>query len=441
MQLTDIVSKKSRVARSSSRFIDQARIFVKAGDGGDGAVSFRREKFIPRGGPDGGDGGKGGSVLIKAESGLRTLIECVLSHHYDAPNGGRGGGNHRHGANAKDITIRVPEGTLVRRDEDDALLADITSPDQAFLIAKGGKGGRGNAHFTTSVRQAPRFSEKGEAGETLWIKLELRLLADVGIVGLPNAGKSTLISRISAARPKIAAYPFTTLSPNLGVVRVDETKSFVVADMPGLIEGAHLGHGLGHDFLRHIERTRLLVHVLDISAEERDPMDDFDIVNQELRLHRDRLAKLPQLVALNKMDLPDAKARAPKIKAKLEKLGYEVVPISAVTGEGVQSLIYAIAKGLEKVREAPSPVDLEKTVDRVGPPKPLNVAQIEEGIFVVEGEKIEQEAKQLDPGNHEAMMHLRRRLGRMGALRKLAALGARPGDKILIAGRELEYRG
>ena len=424
----------------SNRFIDQARIFVKGGDGGDGVVSFRREKYVPRGGPDGGDGGRGGSIILQADTNLRTLIDCLLRPQYKAPKGGHGAGNRRHGANGDDLLLRVPVGVMVYDDAGN-LLADLTAPDQTFVPAKGGKGGRGNSHFTTSIRQAPRFAELGQPGEERWLRLELRLLADVGLIGLPNAGKSTLISRLSAARPKIAPYPFTTLVPNLGVVRIAEGASFVLADMPGLIEGAHLGQGLGHDFLRHIERTRLLVHMLDISLPDRDPIADLDTINQELRLHRAWLGELPQLVALNKIDLPEAQAVLPQVKQRLEARGEQVFSISSLTGEGLKALVNAIAVKLAEIEKSgPLPGRKEEIV--IEPtPVPLQVLQREEGVFEVRGEEIERQAAMLDPDNPEAMAHLHRRLGRMGVLRRLAHLGARPGDKIVVAGRELEYRG
>jgi len=425
----------------ASRFIDHARIFAKGGDGGDGAVTFRREKYVPRGGPDGGDGGRGGDILLRAEPGLRTLIDCLLRHQYKAPNGGRGEGNRRHGADAKDLILRLPVGTTVRADEDGSLLADLTAPGQIFLAARGGKGGRGNAHFATATRRVPRFAERGEAGQSRWLRLELRLLADVGIIGLPNAGKSTLISRLSAARPKIAPYPFTTLSPTLGVVRLGEERSLVLADMPGLIEGAHRGQGLGHDFLRHIERTRLLVHMLDICAPDRDPLADLETVNRELRLHRAWLAKLPQLIVLNKIDLPEAREALPGLKQQLEKRGGQVFPVSALTGEGLEALVPAIASALEEVEKGE--VISERQEEVVSEPSevPLEVKRVETGVFLVKGEEIEREARRLDQDSEEATAYLYRRLGRAGVLRRLTKLGAKPGDKIVVADRELEYRG
>ncbi|NIM05995.1 MAG: GTPase ObgE [Armatimonadetes bacterium] len=426
---------------SSSRFIDQARIFVKAGDGGDGAVAFRREKFVPRGGPDGGDGGRGGDVLLRAEPGLRTLVDCVLRHRYEAPNGKRGGSKRRRGADGEDLIIRVPAGTMVYADEDGALLADLTAAGQVLLAAKGGKGGRGNSRFATPTHRTPRFAESGDAGQARWLRLELRILADVGVIGLPNAGKSTLISRLSAARPKIASYPFTTLSPTLGVVRADEERSFVLADMPGLIEGAHSGQGLGHDFLRHIERTRLLVHMLDISLPERDPLSDLETVNRELRLHRSWLAEMPQIIALNKIDLPEAKEALPQVKEQLENQSQKIIPISALGGEGLEALVKAIVSKLEEAKEDEAVSEGEEMLIDAAPGAPLEVRQTAEGVFLVKGEEVERQARMLDPENREAMTYLHRRLGRMGVLQRLVALGAKRGDRIVVAGRELEYKG
>ncbi len=432
---------KLRAPRGKYQLVDQARVFVKGGDGGDGAVTFRREKYIPRGGPDGGDGGNGGNVLLRAQPGLSTLLDCVLRQRYLAPNGKPGARKNCHGANGEHIEISVPAGTLVRREEDGGLLADLTLPGQTFLVARGGRGGRGNAQFATPTRRVPRFAEKGEPGDSLWLTLELRLLADVGVIGLPNAGKSTLISRLSAARPKIAPYPFTTLSPILGVVRVGEDCSLVLADMPGLIEGAHLGLGLGHEFLRHIERTRLLVHLLDISLPDRDPLADLETVNRELVRHRAQLAELPQIIVLNKIDLPDAKDALSRLLGRFRRHGQEVFPISAVTGEGVDALVNAVAARLKEAKAAaPVPGQVEEIVSVV-PSAAVEIEQAEEGVFLVKGEEIERQARRLAAENEEAMVYLYRRLGQKGILRKLAHLGARAGDKIRVAGRELEYRG
>src|SRR5438067_8540365 len=300
-------------------FLDEATIRARAGSGGSGAVSFRHEKHVPRGGPDGGDGGRGGSVILVAEPGLTTLVD--FRHHRDfrAGRGGDGSGNQRAGKNGEDVEVPVPVGTTVTDAETGEQVADLVHPGQRANLARGGRGGRGNMHFATSVQQTPRFAEKGEPGEERLLRLDLKLLADVGLIGFPNVGKSTLISRISAAKPKIADYPFTTLVPNLGVVSVDTGRSFVVADIPGLIEGAHQGAGLGHQFLRHVERTRLLVHLLDVSGTTgRDPWEDYRIIRAELAAYSSRLAELPELVALNKTDIPDAQAVLRDLLPKIE---------------------------------------------------------------------------------------------------------------------------
>ena len=332
-------------------FVDQARIFVQAGAGGNGVVSWRREKYVPQGGPDGGDGGRGGSVFLEATGDLTTLIDFRYQPRYKAERGGHGQGGKRHGKNGEDRVIKVPVGTQVFDDETGELLVDLVEPGQRWLAARGGRGGRGNARFVTPQRQAPAFAEKGESGEERWLRLELKLLADVGLVGYPNAGKSTLISVISAARPKIADYPFTTLVPNLGVVSIEEGKSFVVADIPGLIEGAHAGVGLGHDFLRHVERTQVLAHIVDASGREgRSPVDDLRVIDRELEAYGAGLSERPQIIVANKMDLPEARENLPAIEAYGAERGREVIPISAVTGEGVRKLVFALWQEVEKAR-------------------------------------------------------------------------------------------
>lgn len=342
-------------------FIDTVRIFVKAGDGGDGCVSFRREKYVPFGGPDGGDGGRGGDVILEVASGLSTLFHLRHRRHYKAGSGQPGRSSNRHGADGEDLVIKVPPGTIVKLESTGEVLKDLTVPGERFVVARGGEGGAGNSRFATSTRQAPRFAGQGKPGEGMWLILELKLLADVGLVGLPNAGKSTLISRISAARPKIADYPFTTLYPNLGVVWVEDEGSFVVADIPGLVEGAHKGTGLGHEFLRHIERTRLLVHLVDVSpGEGRDPLRDFATISRELGLYEPDLLKKPRLVALNKVDAPGARERALGVKAELEAQGFEVSLISALTGEGVRELVFQIWK---KLGEMPQDGPKDKDID------------------------------------------------------------------------------
>lgn len=327
-------------------FVDTARIYVRAGSGGRGAVSFRREKYVPAGGPDGGDGGDGGDVVVTADNSLHTLMDLRHKRRYVAEDGQAGRGAKRHGRNGADEIVRVPPGTIVRDVETGEVLADLVSPGQSAVVVTGGRGGKGNAHFATATRQVPRYAQPGTPGEERWIELELKLLADVGLVGLPNVGKSTLISRISAARPKIADYPFTTLVPNLGVVDLEGGRSFVVADIPGLIGGAHAGTGLGHDFLRHVERTRVLVHVLDLAQDNdgNDPVRAFEVVQDEIRLYSPDLALRPTLVAANKIDLPHARARLDMVTEALRFRGFETYAISALTGEGVPELLGAMAR-------------------------------------------------------------------------------------------------
>jgi GTP-binding protein len=329
------------------RFIDEARIKVTAGNGGRGCISFRREKFVPRGGPDGGDGGKGGDVILVADEGLESLMDFRYKRNYKAQSGAHGKGKNQRGKNGENLLVPVPLGTLVRDDATDELLKDFSSLGEQLVVAQGGLGGRGNASFVSSRRQAPRYAQGGQKGETRWIRLELKLLADVGIIGLPNSGKSTLVSRISAARPKIADYPFTTLNPCLGAVRYREDKTFVVADIPGLIEGAHQGSGLGTTFLRHIERTHILIHLIDGSIfAPLNPFKAFKIINNELKLYSPSLVDKPQVIAINKMDLPESRENYPKLKEYFEDLHLKIFPISAATGKGVKSLMAHVAKKL-----------------------------------------------------------------------------------------------
>ena len=330
------------------RFVDEAKIYIKSGDGGQGCVSFRREKFVPRGGPDGGDGGKGGDVVAVASRSHRTLLDMKFNQHHVAKRGGQGGGNNRTGKSSSDVEIVVPVGTVIKDMETDQLLADTTEDGQRAILALGGRGGRGNTRFKTSTNQAPRYAQEGLPGEEKTVSLELKLIADVGTVGFPNVGKSTLIASVSAARPKIADYPFTTLKPNLGVVRIGDYKTFVIADIPGLIEGAHLGAGLGMKFLRHIERTSILLHIIDIS---RDPftgaLDDFETINNELESFSPAVRAKPQIVAINKVDLTITRERLQEQVDIFEKKGLRVFPISAATGEGIAELMQEIGKELD----------------------------------------------------------------------------------------------
>jgi len=341
--------------------IDQAKVYVKGGDGGNGCVSFRREKFIPKGGPDGGDGGDGGSVEFVADPGLATLVDFKYRQHLRATRGGHGEGAKRTGRRGKDLVVPVPVGTIVRDTATADVLAEFTTAGQRAVIARGGRGGKGNARFATSTQRAPRRADPGEPGEERWIELELRLLADVGLIGLPNAGKSTLLRRVSAARPKVGDYPFTTTQPALGAVELPDGRAFVMADLPGLIEGAHRGAGLGHTFLRHIKRTRVLVHVIDLSASD-DPVAAHHAIRRELELYDPALLERPEIVALNKLDLPDARARFEGATTALAGRGRAVVGISGATGEGIDALLRAAADALDAARARSAGEETSSTV-------------------------------------------------------------------------------
>ncbi len=333
------------------KFLDKAKIYVKAGDGGNGCVAFRREKFVRFGGPSGGDGGKGGDVILQADKRLTTLMDFKYKKHFKAERGQHGSGNNKHGRNGKDLIIKVPVGTVVKDSETGEIIADLTEDGQKVIVAKGGRGGRGNSAFKTSTRQAPDFAEEGKKGEERWIELELKLLADIGIIGFPNAGKSTLISTLSSAKPKIADYPFTTLTPVLGVLQLDYGKSVVLADIPGLIEGASKGQGLGHEFLRHIERTKALIHMIDISDfRERDPIEAFNIINNELKEYSPKLLEKPQIVVGNKIDILSDKTLIKELKNYFNKKGYPFVPISLATKEGIDELKNEIKKVYEEIK-------------------------------------------------------------------------------------------
>lgn len=422
-------------------FVDEAVIEVQAGAGGNGAVSLHREKYAPRGGPDGGDGGKGGDVILEAKAGLATLLDFRFRSHFKAERGFPGGGNNKAGRSGRDCVIHVPPGTLVFDADDGTLIADLDSPGTRVVVARGGCGGRGNARFATSTRQLPRFAERGEPGERRRLRLELMVLADVGVIGMPNAGKSTLIAALSAARPKIADYPFTTLAPNLGVVRVDEEHSFVMADLPGLIEGAHRGEGLGHRFLRHVERTRVLVHVLDLSPESsRDPLNDFDAINRELRLFNEHLAEVPQIVAANKMDLQEARERFGPVREALQKRGYKCIPISAAARHGLNELVSEVTRELEQAGSPP----IEAIKREAGPPvetteEPLSVRKVDDGIYEARGGKLRRLMAMTDMDNEEALRHLHRQLERLGVLRLLEEAGVAEGDTVRIDDLEFDY--
>lgn len=419
-------------------FIDRAKIYVKAGDGGDGVVAFRREKYVPRGGPSGGDGGKGGDVVLMVDSNLSTLMDFKYRVHYKAKRGEHGQGANKIGKSAEDLIIRVPPGTVVKDAENGEVLADLVENGQTFIVARGGRGGRGNARFVSSVHRAPDFAEKGEPGEERWIILELKLLADVGLIGFPNAGKSTLLSRMTAARPKIADYPFTTLSPNLGVVDISpgEGKSFVVADIPGLIEGAHEGMGLGHEFLRHVERTRLLIHVIDAAGLENDPVEGFYVINREIEEYSEKLSQKPQIIAANKMDLPQARANFERIKSALEREGFEVLPISGATGQGVKELVYRVANLLEKM-----PQDIQTEEIRQYTLREEKPFKVERGgrVFYVSGKLVERLVAMTDLENESAVKRLQITFKRIGLDDALKKEGIKAGDTVKIGEAEFYY--
>ena len=421
-------------------FTDRVKIFVKAGDGGGGALSFRREKYVPRGGPDGGNGGRGGNVVLEVSRQLNSLQDYRFRHHFAAVRGGRGGGSRRHGKDAADIVLQVPPGTLVK-DEEGKTLADLVADRQRLVVALAGRGGRGNASFKTSTRQTPRFAELGEPGESRWLWLELKLIADAGLVGLPNAGKSTLLSAASAARPKIADYPFTTLDPVLGVVELADDASFVMADLPGLIEGAHAGAGLGLQFLRHVERTRAMVHVIDAAAGDRERLwNDYQQVRTELKKYNPALARRPQLIALNKMDVVSEPSEVLAFRQRLVKLRRRSFPISAVTGEGVQELLWATYRTLERRRDkaAPEPLPALKVYRGPSTAEPFSIEAVDGG-FRVSGNQLERLLAMTDMTNPEGLAHFQRMLDRWGLNDALARHGARGGETVRISDVEFLY--
>lgn len=423
---------------------DQAQIFVQAGNGGDGAATFRREKYIPRGGPDGGDGGRGGHVYIQADQHLNTLLSFREKTRFLAPHGNNGSTALKRGRDGHDITVRVPPGTLVRALIDDVpYVIDLYQPGMRLLAARGGKGGLGNKHFATSTYQVPRIAELGEPGERFELELELKLLADVGLVGFPNAGKSTLISVISAARPKIANYPFTTLQPNLGVVGVGDF-SFVVADIPGLIPGAHRGAGLGFDFLRHVERTRLMIHIVDIAAVDgRDPITDYQQINEELRLYRADLADRPQIIALNKIDLPEAQERLPMLQAALLDMGVaqeSIFVISAATRAGVDALVHAVSTHLIEYPVAArehSEATLAWPVPEVDPR--LFTVEPQAKGFRVRGKRIERLVSMTNFAQSDSLMRLERVMEASGINNALRKAGVQEGDQVYIEKATLNW--
>jgi GTP-binding protein len=431
-----------------SLFIDEVTIGLKAGDGGNGAVTFRREKHVPRGGPEGGDGGRGGSIVFETDPNLSTLVEFRPGKQYRADRGGDGMSKRMFGKDGPDLVLKTPVGTQIWNTETNELLADLSHFPQREIIATSGRGGRGNSHFVSSIQQAPKFAEKGEPGEELQIRLELKLLADVGLLGFPNVGKSTLLSRVSAAKPKIADYPFTTLVPNLGVVRVDDQHNFVMADIPGLIEKASEGAGLGIQFLKHLERTRLLVHFIDVSGlSGRDPYTDFDIINRELANFSDDLAKLPQIIALSRIDVVTNREELQPIIDFYEAKKLPVYPISAVTGDGIEPLVYYLHRTLQEMPKEAAMLDGSKGPIRITlnsrqsdeDPKRFTVLRNADGILVVTGKGIERMVAMTDLENEYGLRRLQRKFERVGLFQKLKEAGAVEGDTVQIKNMGFDY--
>jgi GTP-binding protein len=418
-------------------FTDRAKIYVKAGDGGNGIVAFRREKFVPLGGPAGGNGGSGGHVIFYVDEGLNTLFAYRRQVHYRADRGVNGGGANKTGANGPVLRIPVPPGTLVRDAESGELLEDLTKIGQEAVIVAGGRGGRGNVAFKSARNKAPHNAEKGELGEERWLELELKLVADVGIIGVPNAGKSTLLSVVSAAKPKIADYPFTTLVPNLGVAEVNH-RQFVLADIPGLMEGAHEGIGLGLDFLRHVERTRLLIHVL--NGDSPDPLGDLEAINQELVLFNPALVDRPQIVVFNKMDLPHAQERWPEVEEAMKSSDLPVLSISAVTRENVDTLLYRVQAMLDAL--PPQEDSFESVLPEITPEEDervFTIQQVEDDVWRVNGVAIERTAQMTNWDYYEATLRFQRILKAMGVVEALREAGVEDGDTVQIATLELVW--
>lgn len=417
-------------------FIDQARILVLSGRGGDGSVHFHREKFVPRGGPDGGDGGRGGDVILEVVPTLNTLSSFRFKPRFQAPEGARGGPNNMSGKSADDLVVPVPPGTLIYDDTSGELLGDLITPGQRLVVAKGGRGGRGNQHFANSRDQAPRTAEKGEPNQERTLRLELKLIADVGIVGVPNAGKSSFLASVTRAQPKIADYPFTTLEPNLGVAELDKDTVIVLADIPGLIEGAHTGTGLGFDFLRHVQRTRVLIHLLDGLAD--DPVADFSQINSELALFDPALAQKPQVVALNKIDLPEVQERWPAVKAELERRGYSPLAISALAGTNVRSILYKAAELISQtpIPEAPAVLPVYRPAED---PRAFTIAREADG-WRVKGAAIERAASMTYFEHQGSLRRFQRLMELLGVEKALREAGVEEGETVYIGNYELEWQ-
>ncbi|TDT61213.1 GTPase ObgE [Fonticella tunisiensis] len=419
-------------------FVDVAKIYVKAGDGGNGSVSFRREKYVPFGGPDGGDGGDGGDIVFVVDNGMRTLLDFKYKKKYEAQSGANGAGSNMFGRDGEDLILKVPPGTVIRDAETNRIIADLTKEGQRATVAKGGRGGRGNARFATPTRQAPDFAEPGMPGEERWVVLELKLLADVGLIGFPNVGKSTILSMVTGAKPKIANYHFTTLTPNLGVVDIHGAKGFVLADIPGLIEGAHEGVGLGIEFLRHVERTRLLVHVIDVSGiEGRDPVDDFYKINEELKLYSEKLANKPQLVAANKSDIPGSEENLKRLKEEMDKIGIKVFKISAATNQGLRELMLYVSSLLDTI-----PVEEAEEEEMFIPEEKRFTYEIkrdDDGAFVISGSFVDRLLMSANIYDSESLKYFHKVLEKHGIIQKLKDMGIEDGDTVRMNDFEFEF--
>jgi len=419
-------------------FVDEVKVNVKAGNGGNGMVAFRREKYVAKGGPSGGDGGHGGDVIFEVDEGLHTLLDFRYNRHFKAKHGENGMSKGKHGKNADHLIVHVPPGTVIYEIETDKMIADLVSHGQQATIAKGGRGGRGNIRFATSQNSAPNISENGEPGEEKDVRVELKMMADVGLVGFPSVGKSTIISTVSAAKPKIASYHFTTLSPQLGLVSVDEDRSFVMADLPGLIEGAHEGSGLGHQFLRHIERTRVIVHVIDMaSTEGREPYDDYVTINNELEKFGNELKDKKQIIVANKMDMPNAEDNLAKFKQKV-KSEVQVFPISAITKAGIKELVFGIANLLDTVPKE------KQTLEEVIIHEPENtevftISRLDDGSFQLSGERLEKMFKMANLQSDEGVQRFSRQLRHLGVDEMLREKGAKDGDTVHLFDIEFEF--
>ena len=425
-------------------FADRAKIFIRSGKGGDGHVSFRRELFVPNGGPDGGDGGKGGDVIFEVDEGLTNLSEYRHRAKFTAEPGEQGGKKRCHGANGKNLILKVPAGTIIREAESGKVIADMSGDNKRQVILKGGRGGQGNMHYATATMQVPKYAQPGQAAQELWVNLELKVIADVGLVGFPNVGKSTLLSRVSTAKPKIANYHFTTLNPMQGVVDLGDGSSFIMADIPGLIEGASEGVGLGHEFLRHVERTKILLHVVDAaSTEGRDPIDDIYKINEELKNYNEELASRPQIIAANKTDVIYSEDEDPveKIRAEFEPQGIKVFPISAVSGKGVKELLSYIWEVLKELPQEPVVFEQEYFPGDYNSNDNLSytVEQLDEHTFVVEGPKIEKMLGYTNLDSEKGFLFFQNFLKNTGILKDLEAAGIQDGDTVRMYGLQFDY--